>query len=541
MKKPWHAFYPKTIPFELEIPACSIYHLLERSTQDFPDHTAIIERDMEMTYTELKRTVDRFAAALHRRGFKKGDRFGIMLFNCKEYLIAYFGVQRLGGIVVQLNPMYQEYELNFMLSDAEPLWLLCESSQVEKLERTNYTSNLTIITIDRVNNGYAYLNNWIEEESDSLPPLQINSREDIAFLQYTGGTTGIPKGVMITHYNSLATTYHTYITDEGALQRPGERYLGVFPMFHGAGLQVMLSAIFNAGSYIAISHLRLHDALFLIRKYQPSHISAPPTVFVGLLNHLDFKEDDLKCLKVCRSGAAPIPLEVLQDFEKKSGVQISEAYGLTESNAITVRTLLNGVRKNGCVGIPVPNSDIKIVDLETGLQEMPIGEAGEILLKGPQIMKGYWKNPEETARTLRNGWLHTGDIGTLDENGFLSIVGRKKEMIIAGGYNIYPNEIDEILYQHPAVAEACTFGIPDNYRGETVKVAIVVKKQYSLTEVDIIDWCRERLAKYKVPKQVEFRKQLPKSAVGKILRRALVEEHHKQIKDMKVITKKTEY
>ncbi|MFS0553837.1 long-chain-fatty-acid--CoA ligase [Brevibacillus sp. 179-C9.3 HS] len=530
MKKRWHAFYPKTIPFEIEIPSCSIYHFLERATQDYPEHLAIIENDKEVTYSELKLAVDRFAAALYRRGFKKGERMGIMLYNCKEYIIAFFAVQRLGGIVVQLNPMYQQHELVSMLGDSEPAWLVCESTQIEKMERTGYRSKCTIITTDCDQSGDAYLYNLIQEENDTLPTLQINSREDIAFLQYTGGTTGTPKGVMITHYNSAANMYHTAITDDGALRRPGERFFGVFPLFHGAGLMVMLSAVYYAGAYIPIKHFRIQDALEMIRKYRPSQLSAPPTAFIAMLLHPDFTDDDLQSLKVCRSGAAPIPLEVMNAFEQKSGVQISEVYGLTESTTITLRNFMKGVRKPRSVGIPVPNSDVKIVDLETGRREMPIGEPGEILLKGPQIMKGYWKNPEETARVLRDGWLHTGDTGIMDEDGFLYIVGRKKEMIIAGGYNIYPNEVDEVLYQHPAIAEACTFGIPDAYRGETVKAAIVVKSGYSLTEEEIVEWCRERLARYKVPKHIEFRSQLPKSAVGKILRRSLVEEYHTQLK-----------
>lgn len=525
MKKPWHAFYPKTIPSEMDIPLCSIYHFLERAAQDFPHHTAIIEADQKLTYIELKNAIDRFAAALYRRGCKKGDRLGIMLYNCKEYIIAYFAALRLGSIVVQLNPMYQPRELLVMLDDAEPNWLICDSSQIEKIERTGYHNKLTIVTIDPNQNGYACLYSWMDEENDALPPMQINSKDDIAVLQYTGGTTGTPKGVMITHYNTVSTTYHTSITDEGALQRPGERFLGAFPMFHGAGLMVMITAIFHAGVYIPIRHFRIHDALPIIRKYRPSHLSAPPTVFIALLNHPDFQDDDLRSLKICRSGAAPIPLEVLRAFEQKSGVRISEAYGLTESNAVIIRTFGNGYRKTGSVGIPVPNADVKIVDMETGLEEMPPGATGEIVLKGPQIMKGYWKKPEETAQTVRDGWLYTGDTGMLDEDGFLYVVGRKKEMIIAGGYNIYPNEIDEVLYQHPAVAEACTFGVPDAYRGETVKAAIVVKSEHTLTEEEIVQWCQERLAKYKIPRLIEFREQLPKSAVGKILRRALVEEY----------------
>ncbi|MCM2534255.1 long-chain fatty acid--CoA ligase [Neobacillus pocheonensis] len=537
MKRPWHAFYPESIPRELAIPSCSIYHFLERSAQDFPDQTAIIDGEVELTYSELKHKVDYFAAALYRRGFKKGDRFGIMLFNCKEYVIAYFSVLRLGGIVVQLNPMYQQHELNFMLSDSEPTWVICENSQIEKIERTNYGSKLTIITSDNISNGFANLNNWIEEENDILPMVQVNSKEDIAALIYTGGTTGIPKGVMITHYNISATLYHTYVTDQGALERPGERYLGVFPMFHGAGMQVMVGAIYYAGAYIPVRHFRIDDALTIIRKYRPTYLSAPPTAFVSFINHPEFQDDDLSTLKICRSGGAPIPIEVMQSFEEKSGVRISEAFGLTESNSVSVRTFMKGVRKTGSVGIPVPNTDLKIVDLETGLQEMPAGAPGEILLKGPQIMKGYWNNPEETSHALRNGWLYTGDIGTMDEDGFLYVVGRKKEMIIAGGYNIYPNEIDEVLYQHPGVSEACVFGIPDAYRGETVKVAIVVKENHIVTEEEIIEWCKERLAKYKVPKQIEFREKLPKSAVGKILRRALVEEYIEKLKENDVTSK----
>lgn len=525
MKKPWHAFYPRTIPYEVEIPLCAIYHFLERAAQDFPHHTAVIEADVELTYSELKQAVDWFAAALYRRGCRKGHRLGIMLFNCKEYIIAYFAVQRLGGIVVQLNPMFQQRELQIMLDDSEPSWLICDSSQIEKLESTGYQKKLTIVTTDDNQNGYAYFYQWIDEQYDTLPPLQINSKEDIAVLQYTGGTTGTPKGVMITHFNTVASTYHTSITDEGALQRPGERFLGVFPMFHGAGLMVMMASIFHAGAYIPIRHFRIHEALPIIRKYRPSHLSASPTVFVALVNHPDFRDDDLRTLKICRSGAAPIPLEVLRAFEQKSGVRISEVYGLTESNAVIVRVFGKGDRKTGSVGIPVPNADVKIVDVETGLEELPLGATGEIILKGPQIMKGYWKKPQETAQTIRDGWLYTGDTGMLDEDGFLYVVGRKKEMIIAGGYNIYPNEIDEVLYQHPAVAEACTFGIPDAYRGETVKAAIVVKKDHSLTEEEIVHWCKERLAKYKVPRVIEFREQLPKSAVGKILRRTLVEEN----------------
>ncbi|MEG0438142.1 MAG: long-chain fatty acid--CoA ligase [Solibacillus sp.] len=530
MKRPWQVNYPESIPIELNIPSCSIYHFLERATQDFPNNLAIIDQGEEVTYTELNRKVDKFAAALHHRGFKKGDRVGVMLFNCKEYIIAYFGILRLGGIVVQLNPMYQQHELTIILRDAEPKWLICEYNQISKLEDIGYSSKLSIITSDINSTEYLSLYDLIEEENSELPVIQINSREDLAALCYTGGTTGIPKGVMSTHFNIVASFFHTCVTDQGVLERSNERYLGVFPMFHGAGMQMLINAIYHAAIYIPIKHFRVEDALPTIRKYRPTYLSIPPSAYIALLNHPDFKDDDLSSLKVCRSGSAPIPLEVQEAFEQKTGIRICEAYGLTESNSVAVRTFMKGNRKLGSVGLPVPNMDLKIVDVETGEEEMPVGESGEILLKSPQNMKGYWKNPEETARTIRDGWLHTGDIGVVDEDGFLYIVGRKKEMIIAGGYNIYPKEIDEVLYAHPAIAEVCVFGIPDVYRGETVRAAVVLKENHTLTEEEIINWCRERLAKYKVPRQVEFREQLPKTTVGKILRRTLLEEYNQQLK-----------
>lgn len=530
MKRPWQVNYPKSIPFELNIPSCSLYHLLERATQDFPNSLAIIDQGEEVTYSELNRKVDRFAAALHHRGIKKGDRIGVMLFNCKEYIIAYFGILRIGGIAVQLNPMYQQHELTTILSDSEPKWVICESNQISKLENIKYSSELSIITSDKTATEYPSLYDLIEEKNSELPVVQINSKEDLAVLCYTGGTTGIPKGVMITHFNVVASLFHTCVTDMGILERSNERFLGVFPMFHSAGMQIMINSIHHAATYIPIRHFRVDDALPTIRKYRPTYLSISPSSYISLLNHPDFQDDDLKTLKICRSGSAPIPIEVQEAFEQKTGIRICEAYGLTESNSVAVRTFMKGNRKLGSVGLPVPNMDLKIVDIETGEKEMSVGESGEILLKSPQNMKGYWKNPEETARTIRNGWLHTGDIGMIDEGGFLYIVGRKKEMIIAGGYNVYPKEIDEILYAHPAIAEACVFGIPDVYRGETVRAAVVLKENHTLTEEEIINWCRERLAKYKVPKQVEFREQLPKTTVGKILRRALLEEYNQQLK-----------
>jgi long-chain acyl-CoA synthetase len=283
-------------------------------------------------------------------------------------------------------------------------------------------------------------------------------------------------------------------------------------------------AVFAAATIICMDRFEVNKTLEMIRKYQPTFFPGVPTMYIAILHHPDSASAGLDCIKICNSGSAPMPVEVMREFELKTGARIVEGYGLSETSPVTHRNPIFGPRKPGSIGVPLPNTDCRIVDVETGTIELPPGEPGELIIKGPQVMKGYWNKPEETAMALRDGWLYTGDIATMDEDGYFYIVGRKKEMIIAGGYNIYPIEVEEVIYQHPAVAEACVFGVPDPYRGETVKAAVVLKDGVHATEEELIDWCKERLAKYKVPRLVEFRKQLPKSTVGKILRRKLVEE-----------------
>lgn len=283
-------------------------------------------------------------------------------------------------------------------------------------------------------------------------------------------------------------------------------------------------AVYGATTIICLRRFDANHTLEVIRKYRPTFFPGVPTMYIALLQHPDAETIGLDSFKVCNSGSAPMPVEVMREFERKTGARIIEGYGLSEAAPITHRNPIHGKRKPGSIGLPLPNTDCKVVDLETGTVELPPGEPGELIIKGPQVMKGYWKNQEETAAVLRDGWLYTGDIATMDEEGYFYIVGRKKEMIIASGYNIFPIEVEEVIYQHPAVAEACVFGIPDPYRGETVMAVIVPKNEMPVTEKEIIDWCSARLAKYKVPRSVEFRDRMPKTAVGKILRRSLVEE-----------------
>ncbi|MFC7441091.1 long-chain-fatty-acid--CoA ligase [Laceyella putida] len=533
MSRPWHKYYPEGISHEIELPLLSLYDLLKQSEKDYPFHQAIIDGDKVFTYRELKKAVDRFASALFRLGFRKGERLGIMLPNCAEYIIAYYGVQRLGGIVVQVNPMYQSSELEHIIQDSEAGWLICQQAQKGKFERIRFDHKLRFIFTDGQPERDAHsFGDLIADGDTRLPAPNIDPKEDIAVLQYTGGTTGRSKGVMLTHFNLVCNIIQTFAFSGGAYERPGERVLSVIPFFHVYGMNCSMNlTIYAAGTVICATGFKVDKILEIIRKHRPTHFPGVPTMYIALLNHPDSEHSGIDSIKICNSGSAPMPVEVMKQFERKTGAKILEGFGLSESSPVTHRNPVRGLRKPGSIGIPVPNTDSKIVDLETGTREMPPGEAGELIIKGPQVMKGYWKKPEETALCVRDGWLYTGDIATMDEDGYFYIVGRKKDMIIASGYNIYPTEVEEVLYQHPAVAEVCVYGVPDPYRGETVKAAIVRRQQVAVSEEELIQWCSDRLAKYKVPKAIEFREQLPKSTVGKILRRSLIEEERVRAKD----------
>jgi len=534
MTRPWYSFYPENVPEKIELPTISLYELLLRSAENYPSHKAVIDGNQELTYSELKYASDYFASALYNRGFRKGDRMAIMLPNSSEYIISYFAVHRLGGIVCQINPMYQPRELEYILQNSESNWFISFEEQQYKLKELGSNDKLTIISADRDQLDINNLYEWIKEENNFLPRLDINPEEDIALLQYTGGTTGRSKGVMLTHANLLTNVFQSVTFQRDELQIPGERAFGLSPLFHIAGIVNLNQSILIGSTFIAVRRFQIETTLELIRKHRPTIFSGNPTIYISLTNYINLRDSDLESFKICASGTAPLPLEVMNDIKKKTNARVYEAFGMSET-LITHRTPLTASVKLGSVGVPLPNTDSKIMDIETGTKEMPIGEAGELIIKGPQVMKGYWKNPEETEHALRNGWMYTGDIAYMDDDGFFYVVGRKKDMIIAGGYNIYPNEIEEVLYQHPAVLEACVYGVPDSYRGETVKAVIVIKKLGNVSEEEIVNWCNDRLARYKVPRLIEFRSELPKSSVGKILRRILVDEEEEKSKKLKKI------
>ncbi len=500
----------------------SIYQMFEQTAKEYPNHLAVIDGSIQLTYSQLKDSVDAFAAFLFQQGFQKGDRIGLMLPNGIHYVIAYYATQRLGGTVVQVNPLYQAAELEYIIEDSTPTWFVCKLEQTEKLKKIEKCESIKIIsTVNKLGNDQLLL----KASSSELPPLHIHSKEDIAVIQYTGGTTGKSKGAMLTHFNILANIQQAGLVFKDVINKGSERILGVAPLTHAMAMTNMNYTFMNAATYIILEKFDAAKVLELVEMYRPTYFLGSPTMYIAILNDPELGKYDLSCFKICLSGSSPLPIKVIKDLEEKTGAHIFEGYGLSEATTSTHRTPLNGKRKIGSVGLPIPYTESKIVDTDNGIDEMPAGVSGELILKGPQVMKGYWGKPQETAEAIRNGWLYTGDIATCDEDGFYYIVGRKKDMVIAGGLNIYPVEVEEVLYQHPAIAETCVFGVPDAYLGEKLLAIVVLKQGAFVSEKELLSWCENRIARYKVPRGIEFRTELPKTIVGKVLRRKLVEEY----------------
>lgn len=504
----------------------SLYDMLAESALHHPNHLAVIDGSMEFTYSDLKNSVDAFSSKLHKLGFQKGDRVGLMLPNCIHYIVSYYAALRLGGTVVQVNPLYQSSELEYILGDSHLTWFICEQIQREKIQRVQTFDQVHVLFTKSDENLDQIL---VNETAENLPSVVVKPKDDVAVIQYTGGTTGKSKGVMLTHFNILGNLRQASEVFSSVIEIGKERVLGMSPLTHAMAMSNMNFTIYYAAAYIILDKFNPLKVLKAISKYRPTYMVGSPTMYIALLNQPELSEYDLSCFKICLSGSAPLPIEVIKELERKTGAKILEGYGLSEATTSTHRTPIEGKRKIGSVGLPVPLTEAKIVDLETGKQEVPVGSNGELIIKGPQVMKGYWNKPEETAHSIRDGWLFTGDIAQMDQDGFYYIVGRKKDMVIAGGLNIYPAEVEELLYQHPSVAEACVFGVPDSYLGEKAVAVIILKSGESVSEQDILSWCEGKIAKYKIPRSIEFRNTLPKTIVGKILRRKLVDEYQEKI------------
>lgn len=553
MEKIWLKHYSKDIPPSLDYPNIPIVDFLEDTAKTFPETLATIFMGAKLTYRELNEQVNQFACGLSSLGIKKGDRVALFFPNCPQSIIALFAALKLGATVVQNNPLYVERELKYQINDsgAETMITLDLEMMYPKVKKIQEETGLKNVIVSSLKEYLSFplsllyplakrkdiakvAPNAIQfqdllKKGDTLPSVEI-SPDDVALLQYTGGTTGVSKGVMLTHRNLVANAMQCKSWFPG-VEIGKERLLAVLPFFHSFGMTVSMNfPIYVAATMILVPRFDTKEILSLIQKHKPTLFPGVPTMYVAINNHPDVSKYDLSSVKFCISGAAPLPLEVLQQFEKITGGTLREGYGLTESSPVTHCNPLEGRVKEGSIGIPFPDTECKIVDVDTGTKVLGLDEIGELCIQGPQIMKGYWNMPEETKLALREGWLYTGDIAKVDEDGYFYIVDRKKDMIIASGYNIYPRDIEEVLYEYPKVKEAAVAGIPDEYRGETVKAYVVLKDGVTATEEEIIAFCKENMAKYKVPKKIAFRDELPKTIVGKILRRELVEEELKKMK-----------
>ena len=498
-----------------------------------------------ITYRELNDLVNRFAQALLDLGIKPKDKAAVCLPNIPQVIITNLAILRIGAVAVQNNPLYTERELEYQLNDSESKIVVTLTLLIPRMEKIKSKTQVKKIIGCHINTYLPFpkkqlfpfvkkdMYRKVEPTEDVLVFNELigkysseavdeaSQMDELAALLYTGGTTGVSKGVMLNHANlsSNAQQFAAWFPDI----KPGEeRLMGNFPVFHIAGFSAIQNLIIWQGwENIMVPRPEPKINIELIKKYKPTFLPGVPTIFVGLLVEADFRKLDHSSMKGFFSGAAPLAADTLADLKEVTGATMCEVYGSTETTALATITPWGGLIKPGTVGVPVADTDIKIVGVDEPEKEIEIGEPGEITIKGPQIMMGYYKKPTETEEAIKDGWFFTGDIGKLDEDGYLTIVDRKKDMIIAGGYNIYPVELDDVLMGHPKILEACTIGIPHEYRGETVKAFIVVKQSETLTQEEVVDYCKEKLAAYKVPKMVEFIDELPKSAVGKILRREL--------------------
>ena len=541
--KPWLDHYDYWMRPHINYPRRPLYEILRLTAVQAPESVATAFQGAHLTYAQIKDQSDKLATALVRFGIKQGDRIGIMLPNCPQYIIATFAILRLGAIVVNINPLYTPREVAVVAGDsgmrllftldllAPVVFAAREQTSLEKVIITSMTEYSPAATPPAVTEGAERFFDLLASVAEpELPHVEVHP-EDVAVLQYTGGTTGVPKGAMLTHYNIFANVIQVSLWGNHESRTGGETYLLVIPFFHIYGFTVgMMVGTWLGVQQVLIPKYDVEALLNAIRDYRPTYFPAVPTIYISLLNHPQVKEYGIDKVRVFNCGSAPLPIEVITQFERLTGgVTLNEGYGLSEASPVTHSTASLARRKPGSIGLPFPDTEIKIVDLEAGTKEVGVGEEGELCIAGPQVMKGYWNRADETAIALRKDksgrtWLYTGDVARMDEDGYFYIVQRKKDMIIVSGFNVYPTEVEGVLYKHPAVLEAGVIGIPDAYRGEAVKACVVFRKGMTATPEELIEHCKTQLAEFKVPQQIQIRESLPKTAVGKVLHRVLRQE-----------------
>lgn len=547
----WHRFYDQGVPPSIAFEDLTVPGFLDQSAGRYGDAIALIFMNSRLTYRQLKEDVDRFATAMAALGVHKGTRVAIQLPNLPQTVIAYYASLSLGAQAVMTNPLYVEREIEHQWNDAGCSLAVTTDFLFERrikairgaLPVENYViasipeylrfplNRLAPLNLRRAappliakvvpGDGIHFMRKLIRATPPNPPKVEI-AMDDVAALQYTGGTTGVSKGAMLTHRNLSYNVQQ--VSAWFADARPGEEVmLGVLPYFHVFGMTVAMNySMYVAAATVLMPNPRdIRQMVKSIAKHRVTLCPAVPAMFNGINNAPRIEDIDLKSVKFCFSGGALLPVDVGTRFERMTGATIAEGFGLTETSPVTHVNPLKGEHKPGSIGIPVGETDAKVVDLEDGTTEQPTGSVGELVIKGPQVMKGYWQAAVATNDVIKDGWLYTGDIARADADGYFFIVGRKKDMIIASGYNVYPDEVDGVLMAHPAVLEAATIGIPDEKRGETVKSFVVLAEGHTATADELIAYCRKDLAAYKIPRQIEFRGELPKSAMFKVLRREL--------------------
>ncbi len=569
-------YWPDGVPEKIEGYNRPVYELLDRSAREYGDLTYTIFQGARRSFSRVKEDADKVANFLIQRGIKKGDRVAIFLPNLPQFPVIYFGILKAGAVCVPCNPLYTAGELTFQLKDSGAKMVFCmdhPSFYATAIEaaRASGVEDVVVCNIKRWLpwsksfvgsilgkiprarehvSSHVFLDDILSSTSPLNKNMEVDPETDPAVIIYTGGTTGTPKGAVLTHSNLVfdVMAMEAYIRIEhetGSGLEPPRRggfhcYLGVLPWYHSFGMTVcMLGSCASGSRLICIPDPRagtppFTEVLKAVEKFKPTFVVGVPTLYAAFVNHPLIDRFDLSSIICCASGGAPLPVELAKEFEKKTGCIIFEGYGLSETSpVICANPSIKEKRRFGSVGFPLPNTEIKILDPETGLKELCRGEDGEIAVCGPQVMKGYWNNPRADEQVFReiNGkrFFLTGDIGHIDEDGYLVITDRKKDLILVGGFNCYPREVEEVLYSHPKVAQAAVIGVPHPKSGEVVKAFIQLKEGEEATEEEIIEFCRKRLAGYKRPRYVEFRQELPTSAVGKVLRRVLKEQELKKL------------